>query len=178
MITLSRLWAKLRNRKYRKAFVANQLKRGVPFQIRAMRKKAGWSQQELAEKSGLSQGVISRAEDLDYGNLTFNTVLEIANGFDVAFVGKFVRFSELAKWFENLSEESVQVLTFDEEEEAIAGNQALPRATATTGVAKQHLYADPFIYQRILGLALGRQWNLKASPFLRGERSQQERQTS
>ena len=113
----SNIWRKLRNKKYRDAFVASQLKRGMPFQISAMRKKLDWSQGDLAKASGVTQGVISRAENPNYGNLTFNTVLRIAAGFDVAFVGWFVPFTKLTEWYENLSEESVQVATFEEENE-------------------------------------------------------------
>jgi len=120
MNIFSNLWEKLRNKKYRKAFVEAQLKRGLPFQISALRKKRGWSQAELAEMSRLTQGVISRAENPDYGNLTFNTVLEIASGLDMAFIGKFVPFSELVKWHEDLSEESVLVPTFAEEDEKLS----------------------------------------------------------
>lgn len=112
----SNIWRKLRNKKYRDAFVASQLKRGMPFQISAMRKKLDWSQGDLAKASGVTQGVISRAENPNYGNLTFNTVLRIAAGFDVAFVGWFVPFSKLTEWYENLSEESVQAATFEEED--------------------------------------------------------------
>src|SRR5438552_2501278 len=80
------------SKEYREAFVASFLKRYIPFQIRAIRKKRRISQPALAEASKITQGVISRAEDPDYGNLTLNTVLRIAAGFDLAFVGKFVRF--------------------------------------------------------------------------------------
>jgi transcriptional regulator with XRE-family HTH domain len=118
MNTLSNMWRKFRSKKYRHAFVASQLKKGIPFQIGAMRKKLGWSQVQLAEASGLTQGVISRAEDPDYGNLTLNTIARIAAGFDVAVVVRFVSFSNLVEWFENLSEETVQVPTFTEEDEA------------------------------------------------------------
>jgi hypothetical protein len=38
--------------------------------------------------------MISRAEDTNYGTLSFKTVIAIANGFDVAFVGRFVPFSQ------------------------------------------------------------------------------------
>ena len=86
-----------------------------------MRKKLGLSQADLARLAGVSQGVISRAEDSDYGNLTFNTVLRIAAGLDVAFVGRLVPFADLARWFDNLSEKSVQVPTFDEEDRGFEG---------------------------------------------------------
>lgn len=117
MNALSSLWNKLaRSKKYREAFVAAQVKRGIPFQIRTLRKqREGWSQEVLAHKAELTQGVISRAEDPDYGNLTLNTILRIAAGFDVAFIGRFLPFSELAKWFVGLSEQSVQVPSFDED---------------------------------------------------------------
>ncbi len=117
MNTLSNLWTKLKqSKKYREAFVAAQLKRGIPTQMRVLRKQQGLTQADLAQQSGLTQGAISRAEDPDYGNLTFNNVLKIAAGFDVAFVGKFVSFSELAKWHDNLSEEALQVPKFDDDE--------------------------------------------------------------
>ena len=111
---LSNLWQKFsRSKKYREAFVSAQLKRGIPAQIRLLLKQRGWSQAELAERSGLTQGAISRAADPDYGNLTLNNILKIAAGFDVAFVGKFVPFSEFAKWQESLSEESLAVVSFE-----------------------------------------------------------------
>ena len=115
MISIVKLWTRLRNRTYRNAFVAAQLKHGVPFQIRAMRKQRGWSQQELANRSEVPQGTISRAENMNYGDLSFNTVLRIANGFDVAFVGRFVPFSELMRWYTSLSDE-LYVPTFEEED--------------------------------------------------------------
>jgi transcriptional regulator with XRE-family HTH domain len=102
-------------KQYREAFVSSQLKRGIPFQVRALRKQRDWSQERLAQEATLTQGVISRAEDPDYGNLTLNTLLRIAAGFDVAFVGKFVPFSELGRWFLNQSETTVQVPSFDDD---------------------------------------------------------------
>jgi transcriptional regulator with XRE-family HTH domain len=113
---LSNLWSKLLSGKvYREALVASQLKRGLPFQARAMRKVRGWSQALVAEKSGLTQGVVSRAEDPDYGNLTLNTVLRIAAGHDVAVICKFVPFGEFAKWYVKFSEETAVVPSFEEE---------------------------------------------------------------
>jgi transcriptional regulator with XRE-family HTH domain len=120
MSTVSSLWKKLaKSKKYREEFVAAQVKRGIPFQARALLKsREGWTQEILAERSGLTQGVVSRALNPNYGNLTLNTIIRIAAGFDVAFIGRFVPFSELENWFENMSEETAQVLAFEEEDEA------------------------------------------------------------
>ena len=115
MNVLSRIWEKLREKAYRDAFVASQLKRGLPTQIRVMLKDRGWNQSDLAERAGLKQGVISRAADPDYGNLTINTILKIASGFDVAYVGRFVPFSDLARWYTNLSERALSVSDFEKD---------------------------------------------------------------
>ena len=134
MRTFRTVWTKLQQSgaAYRKAFVASEIKRLIPFQVYALRKKRGWSQEELAKRAGLTQGVISRAEDPDYGNMTFNTVISIAGGFDVAFVGKFVPFSELDDYFVGLSEESAgSVPTFEEENQRI--EQLVAEREATLG---------------------------------------------
>jgi transcriptional regulator with XRE-family HTH domain len=114
--TFNYMWKKLSDREYRAEFASAQFKRLVPFQIRALRKQRGWTQEQLAEKSKLTQGVISRAEDSDNGNLTANTILRIADGFDVAFVGRFVSYGELEEWFRSLTETTVRVPSFDEED--------------------------------------------------------------
>lgn len=121
MITATELWQKLSNKKYRAAFARTQFKRLVPLQIQTLRKQRLWSQEFLAEQANLTQGVISRAEDQDYGNLTVNTILSIAEGFDVAFVGRFVPFSELDSWYVSLSQETMHVPSFDEENATMLG---------------------------------------------------------
>jgi hypothetical protein len=64
--------------------------------------------------------VISRAEDPDYGNLTFNTVGRIAAGLDLAFIARFVPFSELVKFSQDFSEkEFARIPTFEEENAAL-----------------------------------------------------------
>jgi transcriptional regulator with XRE-family HTH domain len=121
MTTRSSLWRRLANsREFRREFVAISAKRGIPFQMRALLKKRGWSQEVLAKESGLTQGVVSRAISPDYGNVTLNTIVKIAGGYDVAFVGHFVPFSELEKWFEGLSEEVIASIPSFPEENALA----------------------------------------------------------
>jgi transcriptional regulator with XRE-family HTH domain len=130
--TFDQVWKKLQEKEYRTAFVEAQFKRSVPFQIRALRSQRGWSQEQLAERSQLTQGVVSRAEDSDYGNLTVNTILKIANGFDVAFVGRFVPFSELDEWFIGLSEDRVKASSFEQEDRLLRSAKR-PRRKALRG---------------------------------------------
>jgi transcriptional regulator with XRE-family HTH domain len=90
----------------------------IPSQIRVLRKQRDWSQQDLAKYSSLTQGVISRAEDPDYGNLTVNTLVKVAAGFDCAFIGRFVPFSQFARWYDGLDhEKSLEVPSFAEDTE-------------------------------------------------------------
>jgi hypothetical protein len=126
MITFRGIWHKLSNKKYRENYALSLLKRSVAFQIKTLRKKHCGSQAVLAERSELTQGVVSRAEDQDYGNLTFNTVARIAAGLDMAFIGKFVPFSELIRFSGELSEEEFKnILTFNEETAALPALEAL-----------------------------------------------------
>jgi len=114
MSELFKLWQKLsRSKKYRESFAASVVKRLIPLQIRVLRKQRDWSQAQLAKESVLTQGVISRAEDPDYGNLTINTLVRIGAGFDCAFVGHFIPFSELGRWYTALVDEnSLRVPSF------------------------------------------------------------------
>ena len=76
MNTFSAIWRKLRtSKKYREEFVAAHVKRAIPFQARAVMKAKGFSQQELARRANLSQGVVSRAVDPSNGNITLNTII-------------------------------------------------------------------------------------------------------
>lgn len=93
------------NKPYRDAFVSSVAKRIIPAQIRILRRQRKWSQAQLAKESSLTQGVVSRAEDPDYGNLTVNTLLRLAAGFDCAYVGRFVPFRDLEQWYSLLSSE-------------------------------------------------------------------------
>ena len=122
MNTFRELWRKLRKSKeYREEFVAAHLKRSIPHQARALMKARGLSQQELARRANLSQGVVSRAVDPNYGNLTLSTIIRIAAGFDVAFIGRFVPFSELARWYSELPEVTWNIPSFEQEEAVAEG---------------------------------------------------------
>jgi len=133
---LSSLWEKLSNRAYREAFAASVVKRMVPLQIRVLRKQRDWSQARLASESSLTQGVISRAEDPEYGNLTVNTLVRIAAGFDCVYVGRFVPFSGLAKWYSDLSNEQLlEVPSF--EKDSISDRKEVQSAIAFSGATLQ-----------------------------------------
>ena len=83
---------------------------GLAFQIRALREKHGWTQEQLAEYIGKQQETISQWENPAYGNYTLNTLRNLAAAFDVALMVKFAPFSELRDWVLNLTPEKLAPL--------------------------------------------------------------------
>jgi transcriptional regulator with XRE-family HTH domain len=83
-----------------------------------MRDERGWSQSFTGEKIGKPQNVVSRLESPTYGKLTVQTLLEIAHGFDVGLLIKFVPFSRLVREYEHLSIGALSAKSVDDKEEA------------------------------------------------------------
>ena len=55
----------------------------IAKRIKELRKKAGWSQQKLAEKAGLSYNAITKIEQGVAKQPTIQTMIKIANAFKV-----------------------------------------------------------------------------------------------
>lgn len=108
----------LKNKSFRETYVFEQLKRSIPFQIRTMRTERGWSQAKAGEALGKPQNVISRLESPAYGKLTLQTLQEIAHGFDVGLIIKFVPFSRLVKEYEDVSFSALSAVSVSDKEEA------------------------------------------------------------
>lgn len=105
----------LADKEYRDAFVEAEIDTGLAYQIRGMREARGWSQGDLGERvpGGMHQGVVSKLEDPDYGRHTLSTLKRLASAFDVALVVRFVPFSQLVDWFDELPPERLVVPSFD-----------------------------------------------------------------
>lgn len=99
----------LHDKEYREAFARQQTEVHLPFQIKALRKAAGWSQKEFGERLGKPQSVVSRLERPDYGRFNINTLLQIAAVFDVGLLVTFVPFGTL---LDRVSEFSVSDVSF------------------------------------------------------------------
>jgi transcriptional regulator with XRE-family HTH domain len=110
-----KLVKKLTDKEYRHAWTEESIKMLVPYQIQANREKRDWSQAILGRESNMLQNAISRLESMDYGNLTINTLLRLAYGFDCGLLVKFVPFSRLVQEFEDVSPEALQVEGFSDD---------------------------------------------------------------
>lgn len=121
------LWERFaESKEYRQNFVEAFVKKSIPSQIRAWMKKQGIAtQQELAKRSGITQGVVSRAANPKYGDLTLNTIINIGSGFDCVFVGRYVTYSEFCKMVieDSFAEDADTMLSFEEENKKLSEEQ-------------------------------------------------------
>lgn len=97
----------IENKDFRHSYVWEHIKRIIPFQIRTMRTEREWSQAKAGEILGKPQNVISRLESPAYGKLSIQTLMEIARGFDVGLIIKFVPFSRFLNEHEDVSFEAL-----------------------------------------------------------------------
>jgi transcriptional regulator with XRE-family HTH domain len=109
-----KLLEKLRRKAYREAYVEENVRTGIAYQIRALREARGWSQKKFAEMLGKPQSVLSRIEDPDYGKLSLQTLLEVASTFDVALLVQFADFPDFIGRMSNVSPEALNKQSFNE----------------------------------------------------------------
>ena len=115
--------AKFADREYRHATAEAEIRRGIRAQVRTLRDSRRWSQTELAERIAKLTGTsaltvqpnISRLESKRDGYPRIQTLLQIAEAFDVALVVRFVPFSELSEWTGTYSREAAAPEDYDSE---------------------------------------------------------------
>jgi DNA-binding phage protein len=65
-----------KDREFRHAYFADQLRSSIAFNLKRIRKERGLTQVQLAEAAGLTQNQIARAEDFD-GGMTIDTMVKV-----------------------------------------------------------------------------------------------------
>lgn len=92
----------LEAKEFRDALVEADIANGILFQLKAMLADRGWTQEQLAEKAGTSQPVISKYFK-GYENFSQQTLRKLASAFDVSLTTRFEPFSDLAERHLNVS---------------------------------------------------------------------------
>ncbi len=110
-----KLLEKLQRRPYRHAYLGQHVRRGIAYQIRALRDQRKWKQGTFAKFLGKPQSVACRLEDPDYGKMTVQTLLEVANVFDVALEVRFVPYSTFICNTRDVSITSMRVPEFKDD---------------------------------------------------------------
>ncbi len=108
-----------------------------------MRDERGWSQQQAGKELQKTQSLISRFESPAYAKLSLQTLVEIADGFDVGLLIKFVPFSRLVREYEDVSAVALSAKSVTDKKEvakleAWASGQSIDlAATLKAGLKKQ-----------------------------------------
>ena len=149
MNTSSSLISEMRNKEYRDAYVASQIRMTLPLLVRTLRRNVAWTQPQLAEAAGMAQPRISELEKPGERRLTIETLLKLASAFDVALQVRFLPFSELIDWNEEIDLDNFAIPPFSQEIEAAERANALalhlskkPAARAAAGVGSAHSAAE------------------------------------
>ena len=114
-LSKKKLWKKLQSKKYRDGYTEAQLSIEIPFQIRALREARGWTQTQLAERSGIPQARISHLEQAGRDPLSLRTLYRLASAFDVGLHVQFAAFSELVEREEAFHPETFQAVSFQKD---------------------------------------------------------------
>jgi hypothetical protein len=109
------LMKKLQRPAYRQAYLSEHVRRGIAYQIRALRDQRGWNQGAFSKHLSKPQSVVCRLEDPSYGKVTIQTLLEIASVFDVALQVRFVPFSVFLQSTRDVSASSMEVAKFQDD---------------------------------------------------------------
>jgi transcriptional regulator with XRE-family HTH domain len=125
----SKVTEKLKDPEYRKAFVASQINVGIPFQIRALLKSRGRTQEWLAKETGMLQPRISGLMTPGRTRPNIETLRRLAEAFDCGLAVRFVPFSELARWSSSFDPESFSVPEYKKDGFDDSPNEAIPAVT-------------------------------------------------
>lgn len=105
---------RLESKEFRDALVDAEIANGVAFQLKVMQRERGWTQQELAERAGTAQPLISKYLG-GYERYSLQTLKKLASALDVALIVRFAPFSELVEWSTDLTPERLAPLSFSQE---------------------------------------------------------------
>jgi transcriptional regulator with XRE-family HTH domain len=110
----------LRDKEYRRLFIAERVRASVALQIQALRAQNGkMTQTQLGALLGKAQPWISKLEDPEYGKVTVATLLEVSDAFDVDLEIKFRPFSHALDELAAQGADYYQMPSFEAEKGAI-----------------------------------------------------------
>lgn len=106
--------ASLADKNFRDSYVDEHVRSFVAYQLRSIRKNRKLTQKQLANILSKPPSVVSRLENVQYGRLNVQTLLEIAHKLDVALVVKFSDFQEFLTAYTDISENRLAIPPYDE----------------------------------------------------------------
>lgn len=99
----SEIFERISDKRRRTRYLSNQIRLGLSFQMRSLRKERNLTQKQLAELIGTKQAVISRIENHNADRLSIPTLIKIAEVLDVGIIVRFEEIDTIVDWYENMS---------------------------------------------------------------------------
>jgi transcriptional regulator with XRE-family HTH domain len=105
---LESLRHELRDPEYSEVYAESFLDSLIATQIKVLREQSGLSQQDLAEKIGTRQSVLSRIENINYSKWNVTTLKKLARAFRVRLKVSFETYGSLIMDVQAFSREGLQ----------------------------------------------------------------------
>jgi transcriptional regulator with XRE-family HTH domain len=103
---------RLASKDYRDGLVEAEIGNNIAFQLKAMLRERGWTQQQLAEYAKTAQPLISKYLS-GYEQYSLQTLKNLASGFDVGLIVSFAPFSEIVDRYVGRSYASIAIPSYD-----------------------------------------------------------------
>ncbi len=114
-------------KEYRDAYLEGHVKGGIALQIHAIREKLGISQKEFGELIGKPQSVVSRLEDTEYGAVSVQTLISIAQALNIGLHIQFCDYGAILA--HDYNQKALEVNDVYQSYENIAPKQVVVMAT-------------------------------------------------
>lgn len=141
---------KMRDKEYRSRFFLLEASAAIARQLVGLRKLRGMNQRELADRAGMQQSAVSRAERADYHNWSFNTLRRLAEAVDARLRIVIEPWEDVASEYETTQsahwggatlgddgDEAMAFLPAQRRTSAMLAESAAPLSTATIGLPHQ-----------------------------------------
>lgn len=146
-----RLLQTFRDEDYRREYVDGLADAFLATQIQVLREQRGWSQDQLAEFSGLGQSQISKFEDVNNSSYQGRTLKKIAKAFDLRLVVKFESFGTALGEVDMMNRQELERPSF-KDDPAFGGNG--PSRNAVTKLIEDTARLIPDSRSRFSGKGL------------------------
>lgn len=105
---VQKLVSEFGDKEYAHAYMEEISNMSIAAQIKALREQRNWTQQQLAQASGMKQERISALEDVDYDAWTIKTLRKLAKAFDLTLKVSFEKFSTSILEIPNIDRQTLQ----------------------------------------------------------------------
>lgn len=111
----NRLKQDFADKEYAHSYMESHAVSRLAAQIHALRIQRGWSQEQLAEHSGVAQTRISKIESADFTSLTMKTLQKFSQAFDVNLHIAYEPFSHGILDIANLRKDQLEVASREDD---------------------------------------------------------------